>query len=79
MGSGGVFQELKRPGRQADHSTPFSAERKNVWSCTYISPHAIIACIVTTFNFILIFFLVKEREICFFDSKAWTLNGSLSK
>jgi hypothetical protein len=30
---------IKRPGREADHSPPSSAEVKNVWS--YTSTHAI--------------------------------------
>jgi hypothetical protein len=29
------FLGAKRPGREADHSTPSSAEVKNVWSCTF--------------------------------------------
>jgi hypothetical protein len=44
---------LKRPDRQADHS-PFSAEVKNLRSCTSTSPHALIErcllkhCVLTT-------------------------------
>jgi hypothetical protein len=30
--------KVKRPGREADHSLPSSAEIKNVWSYTSISP-----------------------------------------
>jgi hypothetical protein len=30
MGTGGSFQEIKRLGREDDHSLPFSAEDKNV-------------------------------------------------
>jgi hypothetical protein len=29
---------VKRPGREADHSPPSSAEVKNAWSCTSIPP-----------------------------------------
>jgi hypothetical protein len=31
---------LKRPGREADHSPPSSAEVKNAWSYTSTSPYA---------------------------------------
>jgi hypothetical protein len=30
MGTGGSFPEIKRPGREADHSPPASAEVKNM-------------------------------------------------
>jgi hypothetical protein len=30
----GLSPGIKRPGREADHSTPSSAEVKNVWSYT---------------------------------------------
>jgi hypothetical protein len=34
IGTGGFFHpEVKRPGREADHSPPSSAEVKNAWSC----------------------------------------------
>jgi hypothetical protein len=32
MGSRGCFLGVKRPGREADHSTPSSAEVNNAWS-----------------------------------------------
>jgi hypothetical protein len=32
------FQEVKRPGREANHSPPSSAEVKNEWSCVYTLP-----------------------------------------
>jgi len=35
MGTGGSFSEVKRPGRESDHSPTSSAEVKNAWS--YIS------------------------------------------
>jgi hypothetical protein len=34
MGTRGSFPGVKRPGREADHSPPYSAEVKNVWSYT---------------------------------------------
>jgi len=32
---GGLSVEVKRPGREADHSPPCSAEVTNVWSDTF--------------------------------------------
>jgi hypothetical protein len=32
---GGSFPEVKRPGREADHSPPTSAEVKKMWIYTY--------------------------------------------
>jgi hypothetical protein len=29
-----LFLGVKRPGREADRSPPFSAEAKNAWGCT---------------------------------------------
>jgi hypothetical protein len=36
--NGCSFPGVKRPGREADHSPPFSTEVKNAWSCTYTPP-----------------------------------------
>jgi hypothetical protein len=39
MGAGGSFPGgVKRPGREADHSPPSSAEVKNAWSYTSTPP-----------------------------------------
>jgi len=38
MGTGGSFLGVKRPWRKADHSPPSSAEVKNAWGYTYITP-----------------------------------------
>jgi hypothetical protein len=35
---GALSLEVKRPGREADHSPPSSTEVKNAWSCTF-TPH----------------------------------------
>jgi hypothetical protein len=35
MGTRAVGTELKWPGRESDHSSPFSAEVKNEWSYTF--------------------------------------------
>jgi hypothetical protein len=40
MGTGG---SLKRPGCEADHSPPSSAEVKNAWSYTSAFPYVFIA------------------------------------
>jgi len=38
---------VKRPGREADHSPPSSAEVKNAWSCTSTPPYVFTAwCLV---------------------------------
>jgi len=38
---GALLQEVKRPGREADHSLPFSPEVKNEWS--YTSPQLYVS------------------------------------
>jgi hypothetical protein len=38
MGTGAPSPRVKRPGREADHSPPSSAEVKNAWSYTSIPP-----------------------------------------
>jgi hypothetical protein len=35
---GAFFLGIKWPGREADHSSPSSAEVKNAWSCTSTPP-----------------------------------------
>jgi hypothetical protein len=35
---GGGFAEVKLPRREGNHSTPFTAEVKNGWSCTSAPP-----------------------------------------
>jgi hypothetical protein len=38
---------VKRPGREADHSLPSSAEVKNAWSCTSTRQYVFMAwCLV---------------------------------
>jgi hypothetical protein len=48
MGTSGFFPGVKRPGREADHSPPFSVEVKNTWS--YTSAPSIRLHGVSTFN-----------------------------
>jgi hypothetical protein len=37
-GTGDLSLGVKRPGREADHSPPSSAEVKNAWNCTSTPP-----------------------------------------
>jgi hypothetical protein len=43
MGTGALSPELKRPGREADHSPPTSAEVKKMWIVTSTPPYAFMA------------------------------------
>jgi hypothetical protein len=43
MGTGGSFPAVKRPGREADHSPPTSAEVKKMWIYTSTPPYAFMA------------------------------------
>jgi hypothetical protein len=46
MGTGALFSGVKRPGREADLWSPFSAEVKNAWSYNHY-PYALIAlCLI---------------------------------
>jgi hypothetical protein len=44
MVTGALSPEVKRPGREADHSLPFSAEVKNAWSYISTPPYVFTAC-----------------------------------
>jgi hypothetical protein len=47
MGSGALSLRVKRPGREADHSPPSSADVKNPWSYTSTSRYVFMAwCLV---------------------------------
>jgi hypothetical protein len=52
---GDLSLEVKRPGREADHSPPSGAEVKNVWSYTS-TPHYVFTA----------WCLVKHRDTCTF-------------
>jgi hypothetical protein len=43
MGTRGCVLGAKRPGREADHSPPFSAEFKNAWNRTFTPQYAFMA------------------------------------
>jgi hypothetical protein len=47
MGTAGYFPRVKRPGREANHSPPSSAEVKSVWPYTSNPPFVFMAwCLV---------------------------------
>jgi len=49
----GSFPGVKRPGHEADHSPPSSAEVKNAWSYTPLLQYNFIAwCSVTSYLFL---------------------------
>jgi hypothetical protein len=43
MGTGGFFLGVKRPGREADHSSPTRAEVKKLWIYTFTPSYAFMA------------------------------------
>jgi hypothetical protein len=43
MGTGGFFLGVKRPGSDADHSPPTSAEVKKTWIYTSTNPYVFMA------------------------------------
>jgi hypothetical protein len=44
MSTGVIFPGLTQPEREAGHLPPSSAEIKNDWSCTLVSPYTFMAC-----------------------------------
>jgi hypothetical protein len=49
--SGNLYPGLKRPGREADHSPPTSAEIKITWSYVSTPPYIFMAyCLITGIN-----------------------------
>jgi hypothetical protein len=76
MGTRDSFPGVKRPGREADHSPPYNAEVKKMWSYTSTSQYAFIAwCSVKkkhsdnfTFTFAL-YILIKQDEMVGLCSK----------
>jgi hypothetical protein len=44
---GALFPGIKRPGREADHSPPSSADVKNAWNYTSTPPYAFMVwCLI---------------------------------
>jgi uncharacterized protein YcsI (UPF0317 family) len=46
-GGGALNLGVKRLGREADHSSPSSAEAKNMWSCNFTPQYIIMASCLT--------------------------------
>jgi hypothetical protein len=53
--AGDLSLGVKQPEREADHSSPYSAEVKNAWSYTYTPQYAFM-----------VWCLVKHRDNCTF-------------
>jgi hypothetical protein len=49
MGAGGCCLGVKRPGREAGHSSPCSVEVKNTWSCTATPPIRLHGVVLNTY------------------------------
>jgi hypothetical protein len=68
MGTRGSFPGVQRPGREADHSPPSSAEVKNAWSYTSTLQYAFMAwCLVKhrdNFSFTFTFTLYGIYGLC---------------
>jgi hypothetical protein len=59
---GALALGVKRPGNEADHSPPSSAEVKNEWSCTSTPQYVFMAwCLVKNRDFT--FFIITNRYI----------------
>jgi hypothetical protein len=52
MDTGGSFPGVKRPGREADHSTPASAEVKKTWIYTSTPLYVFMAKYRDDFTFL---------------------------
>jgi len=60
MGTGGPLPGAKaRPGRDAHHSPPSSAEVKNEWELYFLSPQAPLWCVVGQ---LYLFYIVDKVE-----------------
>jgi hypothetical protein len=61
---GALSQEVKRQGREADHSCPSSAEVKNAWNYTSTSPYVFLdLCLIKDRNnFIFTFYTFENRS-----------------
>jgi hypothetical protein len=59
MGTRGSFRGVKRPGREADHSPPSSAEVRNAWSYTSSPQYVFMAWCLVKHRDNFIFILLK--------------------
>jgi hypothetical protein len=80
VGTGAFSLGVKRLGREADHSPPFSAEVKNACSCTSTPQYALMAwCLVKAQGQLYLLPLsfskaVKETKQWGFSNKNYTLS-----
>jgi hypothetical protein len=58
MDTGGSFPGVKRPGREADHSPPSSAEVKNTWSYTSTPPIRLHGVVLSSTQGQLYFYII---------------------
>jgi hypothetical protein len=67
--------EVRRPGREADHSPPSSAEVKNAWSYTSTPQYVFMTwCLVKhrdnfTFTFILYYIILYYNTVLYYSKK----------
>jgi hypothetical protein len=72
MGTGGYVPGCKaRPGRDADHASPSSAEVKYEWELYLLSPHAPLWRVAGQLYFLLL--LITFTVSFFFDFAAWII------
>jgi hypothetical protein len=58
-----LTQSVKRPGREADHSPPSSAEVKNAWSDISTPPYDVTTwCLVKPRYVFMVWYFVKHRD-----------------
>jgi hypothetical protein len=63
MRTGGYLPGVKPPEREADHSSPSSAEVKNAWSYTSTLSYIFMAwCLVKYRIVFMAWYLVKHRD-----------------
>jgi hypothetical protein len=62
MGTGDSLPEVKGPEREADHSSPTTAEFINAWSCTSTPQYVFIAWSLRNEYVFMAWYLVKHRD-----------------
>ena len=60
---GGLYLELKRPGREADHLPPSSAEYKDHWSYSATLSHAFIMLCSCNINVVRVMPSITQLEV----------------
>jgi hypothetical protein len=75
MGTGAVFLGVKRPGHEADHSPPSSAEVKNVWSLTStLQYNFMVSCSIKSTGATLLYVLSVGGDGSFLNVTAYGMN-----